>query len=1170
MNNSTQDDTAAKVDFGSSTTAVSASGDEISLKFTENLATFTDDNTDVMDQFTVKVNGVEATIDAVSLSGNNTVVLGVDTSIETSDEVTVAYTAGSAALTDAHDNATAIGTIGETAVMNNSTQDDTAAKVDFGSSTTAVSADGNEISLKFTENLATFTDDNTDVMDQFTVKVNGVEATIDAVSLSGNNTVVLGVDTSIETSDEVTVAYTAGSAALTDAHDNATAIGTITETAVMNNSTQDDTAAKVDFGSSTTAVSASGDEISLKFTENLATFTDDNTDVMDQFTVKVNGVEATIDAVSLSGNNTVVLGVDTSIETSDEVTVAYTAGSAALTDAHDNATAVGTIGETAVMNNSTQDDTAAKVDFGSSTTAVSADGNEISLKFNENLATFTDDNADVMDQFTVKVNGVVTNINGISLDPANTITLSLSSTVKPFDAVTVAYVADAAPLTDVHSNLTQIDTISETAVTNPVSTPLAPTGQIIMSDIAENSTLTFTVSDILSLIEDPNLDVLSGTSITSLSIEATSSATVSLADDSLAGPASDTWTFTPGDFYGQVKLTAVVSDGSLSTSFESLFNVLPLNDAPVQSSASALTSVSRGQDKEITLANLLANFSDTETTQLGQSLADNLSIVGNSVVADKGTISYDTSTSSWTYNSTSTNSAGESITDSGTVTLSYVVTDGVNQSSGSATFTVEDVNASLTGYIEFSDIIENSVVKFTSDDILNRITDPNADPLTYSSITSLTIVDKSTGQAIPNSSLIRQDDVASSLSTFTFSPRDFTGTVTMTAVVDDNNDNGSNTFTVDFDVLSVNDPARFNSSDDTSPVLASASLSYIDSKSISLYFTEALEQGVVIENDTFVLKDSDDNVLSYSTNRDLTDYSSDGTSITLLLDSAVTDLDDLKVSYSGTSVVDASSANSSAGNALDNFTDRVVSNTRVASSLITDSSVSADGLKLTLNVSRSLDNSVELTSSTFTVETSSDGSNWESASYSVDGDSSDYSNGSKSIVLRLLDAISFNDQVRVSLPNAINDIEPLDDLTVRNSSRVFSIETLSSTNSIIYEDLGFDGTPTTSQITSLAAESTVSAGSFVVGNYYTIVSTGDTDWSTIGSPSSDPGTTFKASAAGEGSGVASTNFEILDAEILSRYYDVEDSSLFPYIMSLQITDLCLGMMPILAGYIALM
>ena len=100
MNNSTQDDTAAKVDFGDSTTAVATSGDTVSLKFTENLASFTADDSDVMDQFTVKVNGVAATINAVSLSGNNTVVLGVSESIETSDEVTVAYTADQAPLKD--------------------------------------------------------------------------------------------------------------------------------------------------------------------------------------------------------------------------------------------------------------------------------------------------------------------------------------------------------------------------------------------------------------------------------------------------------------------------------------------------------------------------------------------------------------------------------------------------------------------------------------------------------------------------------------------------------------------------------------------------------------------------------------------------------------------------------------------------------------------------------------------------------------------------------------------------------------------------------------------------------------------------------------------------------------------------------------------------------------
>ena len=54
--------------------------------------------------------------------------------------MTVAYTADQAPLKDAHTNATAIGTIGETAVMNNSTQDDTAAKVDFGNASTAVAS----------------------------------------------------------------------------------------------------------------------------------------------------------------------------------------------------------------------------------------------------------------------------------------------------------------------------------------------------------------------------------------------------------------------------------------------------------------------------------------------------------------------------------------------------------------------------------------------------------------------------------------------------------------------------------------------------------------------------------------------------------------------------------------------------------------------------------------------------------------------------------------------------------------------------------------------------------------------------------------------------------------------------------------------------------------------
>ena len=297
--------------------------------------------------------------------------------------------------------------------------------------------------------------------------------------------------------------------------------------------------------------------------------------------------------------------------------------------------------------------------------------------------------------------------------------------------------------------------------------------------------------------------------------------------------------------------------------------------------------------------------------------------------------------------------------------------------------------------------------------------------------------------------MIRQDDSNNSLSTFTFSPGDFTGTVTLTAVVDDGNTNGTNTFTVDFDVLPVNDFARFNPSDGIAPVLASASLSPVDSKTINLYFTESLDSGVVLENNTFVVKDSGNNILSYSTNRDSTDYVSDATSISLLLDTAIDNTDNLSVSYSGSSIVDASSANSGAGNALASFTDISVANARVNSPLLTDANVAADGSTLTLNFSRSLDSTDVIADSTFNVQISSDGSNWQSTSYSVDGDSTDFSNSNKSLTLRLDEAVLFTDQVRVTYAgSSIDDstqshnLETFSNFTTRNSSRVFTLESL--------------------------------------------------------------------------------------------------------------------------------
>lgn len=56
----------------------------------------------------------------------------------------------------------------------------------------------------------------------------------------------------------------------------------------------------------------------------------------------------------------------------------------------------------------------------------------------------------------------------------------------------------------------------------------------------------------------------------------------------------------------------------------------------------------------------------------------------------------------------------------------------------------------------------------------------------------------------------------------------------------------------------------------------------------------------------------------------------------------------------------------------------------------------------------------------------------------------------------------------------------------------------------------------------------ITAGSFVIGREYIIVSTGDTDFTLIGAADSNPGTTFVATGVGVGTGTASDNTFITD------------------------------------------
>jgi len=59
-------------------------------------------------------------------------------------------------------------------------------------------------------------------------------------------------------------------------------------------------------------------------------------------------------------------------------------------------------------------------------------------------------------------------------------------------------------------------------------------------------------------------------------------------------------------------------------------------------------------------------------------------------------------------------------------------------------------------------------------------------------------------------------------------------------------------------------------------------------------------------------------------------------------------------------------------------------------------------------------------------------------------------------------------------------------------------------------------------------QSQVTAGSFIVGNTYQIIETGTTFWTSIGSLSNDPGTTFVATGVGFGNGIATAIYYVND------------------------------------------
>jgi hypothetical protein len=101
--------------------------------------------------------------------------------------------------------------------------------------------------------------------------------------------------------------------------------------------------------------------------------------------------------------------------------------------------------------------------------------------------------------------------------------------------------------------------------------------------------------------------------------------------------------------------------------------------------------------------------------------------------------------------------------------------------------------------------------------------------------------------------------------------------------------------------------------------------------------------------------------------------------------------------------------------------------------------------------------------------------------------------------------------------------------------RTFTLETTNAyattastdTITVVSSSMLIPGTPLVFTGTVFGGiQSQVTAGSFIVGNTYQIIETGTTIWTGIGSLSNDPGTTFVATGAGFGTGIATAIYYV--------------------------------------------
>ena len=339
---------------------------------------------------------------------------------------------------------------------------------------------GNHLTLGFNETLNGASVTNPDTSD-FVVKVNGVVDAVSGISITGSN-IVLTLATEYTDKDLIEVVYK-NVATLTNVVQDLNGIDALPFTYTITADTTSPTATIV--VSDTALLAGQTSLVTITFSEAVKNFTLNDL-------IAESGTLSTLtstDNITWTATFTPTTNITASNQTIS-LSTSYT----------DN---VGNVGTVAISN-------AYTINIPPVVTSMVANGTNITLTFNEEL-NGSNTNLPALSDFTVKVNGVLDTVSGISIT-GSTVALTLTAPYSDKDLVEVTY-KDNASTTNAIQDLVGNDALSFT-YTSTADT-VSPTAIITMSDTAltvgETSTVTIAFSEAVKGFSLADLTAQNGT-----------------------------------------------------------------------------------------------------------------------------------------------------------------------------------------------------------------------------------------------------------------------------------------------------------------------------------------------------------------------------------------------------------------------------------------------------------------------------------------------------------------------------------------------------------------------------------------------------------------------------------------------------------------------------------